>query len=482
MYNGHVDVTALLRVDGTIAVSYYYDAFGNILQQTGSVNNNITYAGYQYDSETGLYYLNSRYYDSKIARFLSEDTYTGDPNDPLSLNLYSYCHNEPIMYWDPTGHWEVGDSDRSAAAQAQILDATKAYIEAKASGNTDGMAAARQKAQDARSGNVYQDNSRVSSTSIANELSAVLSSSYVTQAARNDAKSSDMSLAGSTAARHDPDARKEQTSIINTINQARKDTNSVNSKASVNLSLDDVYRYSFNIGLSNNMNMRNADKNLLSGITPELLFKSQYAPSREQTLKTVRQVFGEEAYQALLKREKQYNHDILSTLGYVAEIGDAGDGLLYALEGDFSNAKWSLGAMVPFIGSAIKPAKKVISAASKVIPDEAFVRVDPVKVRGSIANSGIQTQFFADEKIWLTKYKYVNNISDPADLETVLYNKNIQQFTKGKFSSGADLYYLKNIDSAVAAGKTNMTNGIPQWRITRDIPIKDIKIIKTLNP
>jgi hypothetical protein len=43
-------------------------------------------------------------YDPKTARFLQEDTYTGDRNDPLSLNLYTYCHNEPLMYTDPTGH------------------------------------------------------------------------------------------------------------------------------------------------------------------------------------------------------------------------------------------------------------------------------------------------------------------------------------------------------------------------------------------
>ena len=107
MYNGHGDVTALLGADGTVAASYYYDAFGNITEQTGSVNNNITYAGYQYDNETDLYYLNARYYDSKIARFISEDTYTGDQNDPLSLNLYTYCHNEPVMYDDPTGHFDT---------------------------------------------------------------------------------------------------------------------------------------------------------------------------------------------------------------------------------------------------------------------------------------------------------------------------------------------------------------------------------------
>jgi len=110
IYNGHADVTALLDTNsGTILGTYYYDAFGNILEHTGTAESNITYAGYQYDKETGLYYLNSRMYDPKIARFIQEDTYLGDPNDPLSLNLYTYCHNEPLMYSDPTGHWEIND-------------------------------------------------------------------------------------------------------------------------------------------------------------------------------------------------------------------------------------------------------------------------------------------------------------------------------------------------------------------------------------
>lgn len=70
MYNGHGDVTALIDINGEIAATYYYDAFGNILDSTGDVNNNILYSGYQYDEETGLYYLNARMYDPKIARFL----------------------------------------------------------------------------------------------------------------------------------------------------------------------------------------------------------------------------------------------------------------------------------------------------------------------------------------------------------------------------------------------------------------------------
>lgn len=107
MYNGHADVVALIKENGTIAVTYYYDAFGNILDSTGYAKNNILYAGYQYDKETGLYYLNARMYDPKIARFVQEDTYLGDKNDPLSLNLYTYCHNSPIKYSDPTGHFIV---------------------------------------------------------------------------------------------------------------------------------------------------------------------------------------------------------------------------------------------------------------------------------------------------------------------------------------------------------------------------------------
>ena len=123
MYNGHADVTALLRPDGTIAATYYYDAFGNITDTTGSASNSITYAGYQYDKETGLYYLNARMYDPKTARFLQEDTYLGDRNDPLSLNLYTYCHNEPIMYTDPTGHvtMKVGSKGDGVVAIQEML-------------------------------------------------------------------------------------------------------------------------------------------------------------------------------------------------------------------------------------------------------------------------------------------------------------------------------------------------------------------------
>ena len=127
LYNGHADVTALLDSDGIIVAYYYYDAFGNpVPEETddGDIDNPIRYSGYQWDSETGLYYLNARFYDATIARFLQEDTYWntsnsiyGDnpqyignnpvPNQPAimqSLNKYVYVVNNPIKYYDPTGY------------------------------------------------------------------------------------------------------------------------------------------------------------------------------------------------------------------------------------------------------------------------------------------------------------------------------------------------------------------------------------------
>ena len=63
LYNGHADVTMLVNKAGDIKATYYYDAFGEVLESTGNVENSIRYAGYKYDEETGLYYLNARMLD-----------------------------------------------------------------------------------------------------------------------------------------------------------------------------------------------------------------------------------------------------------------------------------------------------------------------------------------------------------------------------------------------------------------------------------
>ena len=64
-----------------------------------------TFTGQEYDPETGLYYFGARYYDAAQARFLTPDTVVQSPGNPQSLNRYSYCLNNPLMYDDPTGHF-----------------------------------------------------------------------------------------------------------------------------------------------------------------------------------------------------------------------------------------------------------------------------------------------------------------------------------------------------------------------------------------
>ncbi|WP_420795533.1 RHS repeat-associated core domain-containing protein [Desulforamulus aeronauticus] len=87
---------------------YAYDEWGNILSKQEQVTNPLRYAGEYYDDESGLYHLRSRYYDPTIGRFISRDSYEGDINNPLSLNLYTYVENDPLSYVDPSGHSLIG--------------------------------------------------------------------------------------------------------------------------------------------------------------------------------------------------------------------------------------------------------------------------------------------------------------------------------------------------------------------------------------
>ncbi len=72
-----------------------------------SDKNVFRYCGEYYDTETGTIYLRARYYNPSTGRFISRDSYTGKTSDPLSLNLYTYCHNNPLIYTDPSGHFSL---------------------------------------------------------------------------------------------------------------------------------------------------------------------------------------------------------------------------------------------------------------------------------------------------------------------------------------------------------------------------------------
>ncbi len=85
----------------TSTIRYY--PYGECLESQGSIVTDKRFTGQRLDS-TGLYYYGARYYDPTIGRFISADTIVPNPNDPQSLNRYSYCLNNPLRYIDPSGH------------------------------------------------------------------------------------------------------------------------------------------------------------------------------------------------------------------------------------------------------------------------------------------------------------------------------------------------------------------------------------------
>nr|WP_187626288.1 RHS repeat-associated core domain-containing protein [Selenomonas caprae] len=85
--------------NGEVKNRYTYDAFGNNVEKAEQIPNRYQYTGQQLDPITQQYYLRARYYNPAIARFTQEDEYHGD-----GLNLYAYCANNPVEYYDPSGY------------------------------------------------------------------------------------------------------------------------------------------------------------------------------------------------------------------------------------------------------------------------------------------------------------------------------------------------------------------------------------------
>ena len=91
--------------------------------------NPFRYCGEYFDSETGTIYLRARYYNPTTGRSISRDSFAGRKSDPLSLNLYTYCHNNPILYFDPSGHNIFEDCvDACANWCENRIDDTKEFV------------------------------------------------------------------------------------------------------------------------------------------------------------------------------------------------------------------------------------------------------------------------------------------------------------------------------------------------------------------
>ena len=115
MRNVQGDVIGLYNCYGEINSRYVYDSWGKLISVTDANGNAITsethianlnpirYRGYYYDTETGLYYLQSRYYDPEIGRFLNADKYISTGQGLNGCSMFTYCGNNPINNLDPTG-------------------------------------------------------------------------------------------------------------------------------------------------------------------------------------------------------------------------------------------------------------------------------------------------------------------------------------------------------------------------------------------
>ena len=106
------DVIGLYIYTGAQVVSYTYDPWGKLLNITDTSGtdigtlNPLRYRGYYYDTETGFYFLQSRYYDPTVGRFINVDgQLSGVGGDMQGYNLFAYCQNDPVNLSDNTGHW-----------------------------------------------------------------------------------------------------------------------------------------------------------------------------------------------------------------------------------------------------------------------------------------------------------------------------------------------------------------------------------------
>ena len=101
------DILAITDTDGNVVGNYEYDAWGKVLTADTDIakQNPIRYRGYYYDNETGYYYLQSRYYDSNICRFINTDDYGYINKMAISgYDLFSYCSNDSINNFDIGGN------------------------------------------------------------------------------------------------------------------------------------------------------------------------------------------------------------------------------------------------------------------------------------------------------------------------------------------------------------------------------------------
>ena len=129
------DVIEICNTYGISVVSYTYDAWGNILSITGELAstvgqiNSFRYRGYYYDSETGFYYVSSRYYDPEIGRWINADSVVaGIGENLLGYNMFAYCFNNPVNMTDNSGHWPQWIKDAVDRVNDKVIQPVVSFV------------------------------------------------------------------------------------------------------------------------------------------------------------------------------------------------------------------------------------------------------------------------------------------------------------------------------------------------------------------
>ncbi|PYG83894.1 RHS repeat-associated protein [Ruminiclostridium sufflavum DSM 19573] len=277
LYNGHGDVGQTVDEAGEVQNQYDYDIWGNPTLTVETAENSIRYAGEFFDNETGLYYLRARYYDPYIGRFTTEDSYWGEDENPLSLNLYTYCANDPIQYVDPSGHkYYVDENGKGHVSEITV-------------GWNTGL-----------NPNIIYDNvifegDHANVTTNGAQINSVSGNSDIVESYSNSKESSTFMYI-------------PETMTLDTI---------VTGKSA---SLDDAIKTSFysewNKNLANDKTPY-AAKQLL----PTEMYNIMRAPGERQTMNALNNMFGEDYYNAAVQRSFDQNMQIVNGLLLVASLG-----------------------------------------------------------------------------------------------------------------------------------------------------------------
>lgn len=140
--NGQNDVIRLIDGNNNTVVEYSYDSWGRQISCTGTlattlgVQNPFRYRGYIYDTETGLYYLQTRYYDPEVGRFINADIYVSTGQGVLGNNMYLYCGNNPIVRADDEGDFWNLIAAAVVVAVTVVVVAVSSGISETASGGS----------------------------------------------------------------------------------------------------------------------------------------------------------------------------------------------------------------------------------------------------------------------------------------------------------------------------------------------------------